>query len=309
MKQRNPFIIAVAVALILVFGSLLFVFQVRQSEVAVVTTFEKISGAPITQPGAHFQLPWPIQRVVKLDQRIQSFESKYEEVQLADQNILMMAVYVGWRINDPGVFFRGFPSGRASEAEKSLGDCIQTAKNEVLSKHNLSDLISAEEQNLKFAQIEAEFLQRARDQVGHQKYGVEITFVHIKKIGLPESVTAKVFARMESERQILIKQIQSQGEAQAILTKAQADSEAASILAQAEAEAVKIRGEGETKAAEALGEFRKSPELALFNMRLQALEQMLKQNTTLVLDQSTPPLDLLVKGLGASTNNPDAAKK
>ena len=307
--KRNPFIIAVAAVLIFIFGALLFVFQVRQSEVAVLTTFDKISGAPITQPGAHFKLPWPIQNVVKLDQRIQSFEGKYEEAQLADQNILMMGVYVGWRISDPGLFFRGFPSGRAAEAEKSLGDCVQTAKNEVISKHTLSDIISADEKKVKFTQIEAELLQRAIEQVGSQKYGVELKFVRIKKIGLPERVTQNVFIRMDSERKILISRIQSEGAAQAIRTRAEADSEAASLLAQAEAEAIKIRGEGETKAAEALGEFKKNPELALFNMRMEALEQMLKQRTTMVLDQTTPPLDLLVKGLGVSTNNPDAAKK
>ena len=133
--------------------------------------------------------------------------------------------------------------------------------------------------------------------------------MRIKKIGLPERVTQNVFIRMDSERKILISRIQSEGAAQAIRTRAEADSEAASLLAQAEAEAIKIRGEGETKAAEALGEFKKNPELALFNMRMEALEQMLKQRPTMVLDQTTPPLDLLVKGLGVSTNNPDAAKK
>jgi len=295
--------------LIVIFGSLLLVFQVRKSEVAVLTTFDKISGAPITQPGAHFKLPWPIQHVVKLDQRIQSFEGKYEEAQLADQNILMMGVFVGWHISDPGLFFRGFPSGRATDAEKSLGDCIQTAKNEVISKHTLSDIISADEKKVKFTQIEAELLQRATELVGSQKYGVEIKFIHIKKIGLPESVTTTVFDRMASERRILISKIQSDGEAQAGRTRAEDDSEASSILSKAEAEAIKIRGEGESKAAESLAEFRKSPELAVFDMKLEALEQILKQRTTLVLDQTTSPMDLLVKGMGVSTNNPDAAKK
>jgi hypothetical protein len=36
-----------------------------------------------------------------------------------------------------------------------------------------------------------------------------------------------------------------------------------------------------------------NPELANLIMKLNALEQMLKEKTTLILDQSTPPLDLL----------------
>ena len=300
--KRNRFIIGVAAVLILIFGSLLFVFQVRQSQVAVVTTFGKITGAPVTEPGARFRWPWPIQNVYKLDQRIQNFEGKFEEAQLADQNILMMMVYVGWRIEDPGLFYNGFPSGNVSDAEKHLADVVQTAKNEVIGQASLSDLISADEKKMKFTQIESNILVRVQERVKSQKYGIEIKFLQIKKLGLPESVTKTVFERMASERQVVIVKIQSDGAADASRTRADADSKAAQILNAADAESLKIRGDGEAKAASYLKEFRKNPELAVFNMKLTALEQMLKEKTTLILDQSTPPLDLLIKGQSVSTN-------
>ena len=300
--KRNRFIIGVAAVLILIFGSLLFVFQVRQSQVAVVTTFGKITGAPVTEPGARFRWPWPIQNVYKLDQRIQNFEGKFEEAQLADQNILMMMVYVGWRIEDPGLFYNGFPSGNVSDAEKHLADVVQTAKNEVIGQASLSDLISADEKKMKFTQIESNILVRVQERVKSQKYGIEIKFLQIKKLGLPESVTKTVFERMASERQVVIVKIQSDGAADASRTRADADSKAAQILNAADAESLKIRGDGEAKAASYLNEFRKNPELAVFNMKLTALEQMLKEKTTLILDQSTPPLDLLIKGQSVSTN-------
>ena len=300
--KRNRFIIGVAAVLILIFGSLLFVFQVRQSQVAVVTTFGKITGDPVTEPGAHFRWPWRIQNVYNLDQRIQNFEGKFEEAQLADQNILMMMVYVGWRIEDPGLFYNGFPSGNVSEAEKHLADVVQTAKNEVIGQASLSDLISADEKKMKFTQIESNILARVQERVKSQKYGIEIKFLQIKKLGLPESVTKTVFERMASERQVVIVKIQSDGAADASRTRADADSKAAQILNAADAESLKIRGDGEAKAASYLKEFRKNPELAAFNMKLTALEQMLKEKTTLILDQSTPPLDLLIKGQSVSTN-------
>lgn len=306
--KRNRFIIAVAAVLIVIFGSLLFIYQVRQSEVAVVTTFGKLSGAPVSQPGAHLRWPYPIQEVFWLDQRVQNFEGKFDEVRLADQNILMVGVYVGWRISDPAAFYNGFPSGRLTEAEKHLADNVETAKNEIITKHALTDLICADETKMKFTEIETEILNRIRELVKSQKYGVEIKFVQIKKLGLPESVTKTVFDRMDSERRVLISKIQSEGERDASQIRADADSKAAQILSAADSEAKKIRGEGEAKAAEFLAELRKNPELAIFNMKLNALEQMLKEKTTLVLDQSTPPLDLLIKGQGVSTNS-EAVKK
>lgn len=64
-------------------------------------------------------------------------------------------------------------------------------------------------------------------------------------------------------------------------------------MARAESEATVIRGEAEAKAAEALKTFRENPELAVFLIKLEALEKALKEKATLVLDLRTPPFDLL----------------
>ena len=67
--NKNPLSIAIGAVLLVIFVVLLFVFQVRQSEVALVTTFGKPSRD--AGPGPHFRLPWPIQSVHKFDQRVQ----------------------------------------------------------------------------------------------------------------------------------------------------------------------------------------------------------------------------------------------
>jgi hypothetical protein len=46
--------------------------------------------------------------------------------------------------------------------------------------------------------------------------------------------------------------------------------------------------------------FQQNPELATLILKLQALELMLKEKTTLILDQNTPPLDLLGGAKGPS---------
>lgn len=301
--KRNRLTIAIAAVLILVFGSLLFIFQVPQSKVAVVTTFGTM-GEPISKPGAYFQWPWPIQQVFLLDQRIQDFEGTYEETKLPDQNILMMQVYVGWKIDDPKAFFPCFPKGKVEEAEKALSVLAQSAKNEVASQHAFSDFISANEKEMKYDQIEREILEKIQKQVKDKHYGIEIKFVQIKKLGLPESVTQNVFERMKSERQITISRIQSEGEAEAARIRSKADSDAAIMLADADAAAFDIRGKGQADAQKALSVLQQNPELANFNLKLEALESMLKEKTTLILDQGTPPLDLL-----QAANAPKAAEQ
>ena len=114
--KRSPLTIVVAPLLIAIFGLMLFVFQVRQSEVAVVTLFDKMESDGVrTNPGPHLQWPWPIERVYKLDQRVHSLdleaEDKLEPVTLPDQNIILLLTYVGWRISDPAKFFPKFENG------------------------------------------------------------------------------------------------------------------------------------------------------------------------------------------------------
>ena len=204
--KRSPLTLAVAFVLIVIFGLLLFTYQVRKSEVAVVTFFGRIVREK-TEPGLGLRWPSPIEKVYKLDRRIQNFEGKFEQIKLTDQNIILLEVYVGWRIEDSKQFFPKFLNGSIAVAEQRLEEFVRNAKNEVAGQHVLSDFISTDEKQIKFAQIESEILQRVKRDVSEKGYGLDVKFVQIKKIGLPESVTQSVFERMTSERQTYISHI------------------------------------------------------------------------------------------------------
>lgn len=285
--KRSPLTIVVAAILIVIFGLLLFVYQVRKSEVAVVTLFGKIHDVKTT-PGPALRWPWPIENVHMLDQRIQNFEGKYEQFKLPDQNIIFLSVYVGYKIDDPREFYPKF--GTIPEAQRVLEGLVRSAKNEVAGQHPFSDFVSTDQKQMKFAQIEKEIQDEVQKQVAEKGYGIEIKFIQIKKIGLPDVVTQNVFDRMTSERQYYISKIQSEGEEEATKIKSAADSSAAKLLADADAQAFKIRGEGEAQMMKSLEILQQNPSLANFNMQMTALEQFLKKNSTLVLDESSSPL-------------------
>src|ERR1043166_1556522 len=105
--KRKPLILATGIVLLVVFVPWLFAFQVRTTEVAVVTTFGKPT-RPITQPGLKLKWPWPIQQVYKFDQRTHNYESKFEQVMTKDGYSLLITVYVGWNIADPTLYFPRF---------------------------------------------------------------------------------------------------------------------------------------------------------------------------------------------------------
>lgn len=282
--------------LLVILGTWLCMFQVRTTEVAVVTTFGRPTRT-IDKPNAYFKWPPPIQMVYKVDQRIHNFES-FEQVLTSDGFNLLLSVYVGWSINDPKMFFPRF-GGSENKAQASLEGLVRNAYSGVVGRHPFVHFVSTEEKELKFSDIENEMLQRIQADAQANNYGIQIKFLGIKKLGLPESVTKLVFERMQSERQVKVSEIQYKGESDAAAIRSAADLESAKLLAQAEGEATRIRGLGDLEMAKSLEVFKQEPVLANFLLQLRGLEDFLKERATLVLDLETSPLNLLKSTPGA----------
>jgi len=298
--KRNPLTLIIGALLIIVFGLLLFVFQVRQSQVAVVTTFGNPT-RPITEPGAYLKWPWPIQKVWWFDRREQNFEDRLTEGLTQDSFNLLTSVYVGWRITDPAAFFPRF-AGSAdpiAAAETLLDQWLGTAKTAVVGRHPLADFLSTTDNGASFTAIEKEILAAIQSQLLTNNFGLNIDFLGFKRLQLPESVSQQVFERMTSERKVLADRFQYEGEAEAQRIRSTAERKAAEVLANAQGQATEIRGQGEAQAAKSLKAFEQDPKLASFIFRLSALEDSLKERSTLIFDQHTPPFDLF---RGVSTN-------
>ena len=305
--KRNPITITIGLLLLFIFGLLLIFFQVRTTEVAMVTTFGKPT-RPVTEAGLYGKWPWPIQQVYKFDKRIHNFESKFEQVFTADGHSLLIKIYAGWNITQPQVFFPKFGDS-VPRLEDALSGLARSAYSGVVGTHPFSDFISTDEKQLKFGQIEQEILARIQKDVKANGYGVEVKFVGIKRIGLPESVTKLVFERMQAERQLQVRLIEEEGRREASDIRSAANLASQNVLSEAEAEATKIRGEGDKLAAASLQVLDQEPELGKFLIQLRALEDFLKDRTTLILDTQTFPLNLLNGGPVSSTAPPSSRPK
>src|SRR5438105_1241439 len=257
--NRKPLTLVIGAVLIIIFGLLLFVFQVRKSEVAVVTTFGRAT-RPITEPGAYFKWPWPIQMVHRFDQRVQNFEDKLTEGLTRDGFNLLSSVFVGWRITEPTNFFPKFAGSPEpiTEAERSLERLSSNAKRAIVGRHDLADFVSASENGKNFLIIEKEILDAIQSQLRGNNYGMEVEFLGIKRLGLPDSVTQSVFEQMTSERKVLTDKLQSEGESESSIIRSDAERRAAELLYDAEAQATQIKGQGEAEAAKSLEIFKQN---------------------------------------------------
>lgn len=297
--NKHPVSLITGGILLFIFAMILFAFQVRQTEVAVVTTFGRYSESSTkTDPGLYFRLPWPIQNVYKFDNRIQNFERKFEQTTTRDARNLLITIYIGWRIADPQIFLQRF-DGDVNKAKQNLENLVRDAKNGVIGQHPFSDLISTNPEQLKFEAIQNEMLASIQGKA-KENYGIEVSMVGIKQLGLPEAITGKVFERMREERQRLVKRYQGEGEARAIEIRAEADRQRREILAEADAKATVMMGQAQAEANKYYEEFEKAPELAVFLLQLKALEEATANKTTLILDPNTKPFNLL-RGLEEAT--------
>lgn len=300
--KRNTVTLVVGALLVLIFVLLLFTFQVRQTEVAVVTTFDRPTRF-IESPGLQWKWPPPIQKVYTFDRRVHNFEGRLEQIFTRDNYPLLVKMYVGWTIDNPTNFFYSFPSGQAADAEPALSALLENGKNEVVGKHPFSHFVSTDESQLKFVEVENEVLQAIRP-IAQSKYGIDINFVGIKQLSLPESVTEKVFTRMQAERDREVERLKAEGQARATEIRSTAELERDKLLAAARAQATEIRGEADAAAAKSLAVFNQNPELAIFLRELKALKESLQERTTLVLDDRMSPYHLLTQSPSATNRIP-----
>lgn len=288
--KKNPLTLLIGSALLLLFLALLFCFQVRTTEVAVVTTFGRYANSH-TNPGIYLRAPIPIQKVYKFDKRIQTFERKYEQQFTRDKKSPILSVYVGWRIADPRRFLEAF-NDDLLKAEQALENVVRDAKNSVIGNHDFTELISPDPSKVRFDVIEAE-MREVMVATTLKAYGISVEIVGIKELGLPESMTAKVFDRMKSEREKLVKKYQGEGNAEADRIRSEAELRRKELIAGAENEAQKILGGAEAEATRHYQVLQQEPELAILLLSLRSLEASLKDRTTLILNDRTPPFNLL----------------
>ncbi|SVD79874.1 uncharacterized protein METZ01_LOCUS432728, partial [marine metagenome] len=120
--QKNYISLTVGAILVIIFGFMLFTFQVRQTEVAIKTQFGKVivkENKAGIKPGFHFRWPWPINKVQKFDNRLQSSESAFAQKSTRQGETILIKTFVNWKIDEdnPLEFFKS--SGGASTKAKT----------------------------------------------------------------------------------------------------------------------------------------------------------------------------------------------
>jgi membrane protease subunit HflC len=275
------------VSVILIYA---FSFVLYQGNMAVVTRF----GAPKTvvqEAGLHLKFPWPFEKVYIFDRRKHYYDTSFIETLTNDKKNIILQTYVVWNISDSLKFLQSTGSREAAEA--NLDSLVTNAKNGILGKYNLSALVSTNREELRLDEIESGILSEVSGPA-MERYGIKVSQVGLKKLGLPEANTMHVFEQMRSERLKYVEQLKAEGERDAGIIRNEADVKVAELKSEGLKEAAEIKGEAELEAAKVYADAQKQdPEFYSFLRRLESAEKILGDKATLIFRNDSAPFDVL----------------
>ncbi len=301
MKSLLP----VAMIIVLVIAAIVLsaaTYVVEEGKQVVITQF----GKPVryvTEAGLQFKIPF-VQEVHLLEKRLLPWDGAPESMQTRDKKRIFIDVWARWRIVDAKTFFSAVRTEQ--RGQKILDDLVDSAVRDVVARNNLIDVVRSTNDPLVY---ESEELERSasasRDKVttGRAKmeeeilevagrglkdrYGMELSVVHVKRVNYVESVKETVYQRMRSERLRVASLFQSEAieERNRILgvTRRELDQ----IEGEMEKVSAQIRGNADATVikltAEAYGQSPEALEFYRFLRRLEVFENALDQDSRLIL--------------------------
>jgi|GEM_PF-317629 len=317
MRRLSTAILAIGIAL--VFVLYMVTYTVGYNEIAIITTFEnatepdpqllaagKDTGSVMQEPGLKFKWPWPIQRVETFPTQLQILSDTPEQLQLSDGNTIIINLALTWRIQDPLAFSIAHDS--YEDAQDKLLAQLRDLKSVISDGYRFDQLVNEDPAKIELDAMESKIATTLSQRLSTitPSYGVEVAKVSVGKMLYTESTASSVNIRMTATQEGKAGYIREQGEAQAaaIISEAESISKRLQDFANTVASDIETLGRDEANAIlSRYAEKGASEDLAIYLRQLEAIEKILANRTTFVLNAKTfSPLDVLVYGHGKPGN-------
>jgi membrane protease subunit HflC len=301
--MTTPLRYAVGIILAAVLISLAGTFYVvEEGQQAVILQFGRPIGAPVTEAGLHFKLPF-VQDVRRFDKRILIWDGDPNQIPTAGREFIWVDSTARWRIVDPLKFLESVAT--EAGARSRLDDIIDSVVRDLVSSNTLVELVRSAswttprgealeeaskevvEELKKEITLGREGLTRAVLDVVRKiapQYGIEVVDVRIKRLNYVESVREKVYARMISERKQLAARFRSEGEGRSAEILGNMDKELREIRSTAYRQVQEVRGKADAAATKIYGDaYGRDKEFYAFSRTLENLKEGKNANSVLVL--------------------------
>ncbi|WP_133499781.1 FtsH protease activity modulator HflK [Cognatilysobacter terrigena] len=227
-------------------------------------------------PGPHLKLPWPLERVIKVNAtQIKTF-TQTVPVLTSDENIVYVDLNVQYRIADPQLYLFG-----TRNADDVLKEASLSTVREMVGRSNLDTVLGARNQLAVNARTRLEASLKA------YRTGLTVTELNLPNARPPEEVKP-AFDDVNSAQQDKDRVI-SEARAYAAKVIPEARGEAARVRAIAEGEKASAiaRATGDAQRFSLLVEqYKAAPDVTRKRLWLETVQQVLSENRTIVSGDS-----------------------
>lgn len=251
------------------------VYRVDAAERGVVTRFGAYQSS--TEPGLRWHLPWPIERVERVNiNEVVPFKQQTRML-TADENIVVVDLVVQYRRADPVKYLFN-----VRDPEATLQDISESAIREVIGKNKLDFVLL--EGRTEIAVLTEKLIQQTLDEY---QAGMLVTKVNLQDANFPSQVEAAVQDAIKAREDRERLSFEAQAYANDVLPRArgeavrrQQDSEAyrARVVADAEGEASRF--------TQLLTEYKLAPEVTRRRLYLDAMEDIYASSNKVLIDSS-----------------------
>jgi membrane protease subunit HflK len=228
----------------------------------------------VMQPGPNFKLPWPIERVVKVNATgIQTYEDTIP-VLTRDENIVRVSLNVQYQANDPVIYLFG-----SRGADKILQQAAQSAVREVVGQSDLDTVLGARGA---LAVTARDTLQRM---LNEYRTGLLVTQLNLQDARPPEEVKP-AFDDVNSAQQDKDRRIsEARAYAASVVPEARGAAARVRSLAEADKATAVARAQGDTaRFQQLLPAYKAAPEVTRERLWLDTVQQVLRDNRTVIGD-------------------------
>jgi membrane protease subunit HflC len=277
-------------------------YTVSETEQVVITQFGEPIGVAVTGPGLHVKLPFA-QDVNVFDKRWLEWTGNPNQIPTRDKKYIWVETYARWRIANPLLFFQRLRDERG--AQSRLDDIIDGDTRNVIANHNLIEVVRVSNRAFERAEdvedvMEAEAMRQVelgRDKITRlileraskvmPDYGIELVDIQVQRINYIESVQAKVFERMISERKRIADRHRSEGQGKSAEIRGKKERELKVIESEAYRKTQEIMGRGDAEATEIYAAaYNRDRDLYGFLRTMDTYRATIDQNSWLVLSTS-----------------------
>jgi membrane protease subunit HflC len=297
MSRKGWFIVFFAALAISTTWSSLY--TIAETEQVVITQFGEPIGRPIDAPGLHVKLPF-VQEVNVFDKRWLEWDGSANQVPTRDKKYIWVDTYARWRISDPLRFFQRLRDERS--AQSRLDDIVDGETRNVIANHDLIEVVRSSNRPFEMGDAAQDVIseeaavpvQHGREKITRMilerasgvmpDYGIEMVDVRIQRINYIDTVQAKVFDRMISERKRIADRYRSEGQGKSAEIRGRKERELKKIESEAYRKSQEIMGKADAEATTIYaGAYGRAPELYRFLRTMEAYKTTVDPKSTLVL--------------------------